>query len=801
MEQQILDLLAQKVYAPANVPELLRLLHLSPNRQQELQAVLQKLEQSGGVARIKGNRYVSPRDADLISGRIRMNRAGKGFLQPDDAGLKEIAIAESATGTALHEDRVLVRRDVRRKNFRDGDQETGTVVRILERKRTQIVGTLAQGRNSLYVIPDDPRMPHDIYVPPARDVGQPARVGDKVVVELREWESRHTSPEGEIVEVLGAPDAEGVDMLSVLRQYDLPLHFPKEVLAEAHAIGSTVNSRDFADRLDCRSHQVVTIDPDDAKDFDDAICLEKISPEQWRLWVHIADVSHYVKPGTALDAEAEKRGNSTYLVDRVIPMLPEALSNELCSLKPNVDRLTKCVEFLVANDGRVVSTKFHSAVIHSQRRFAYAQVLEILQRAPTDDPIEQMLHHAHELAQKIRRARFKNGSLELDFPEMKIRLDEQGKILRIEKNENDVSHQLIEEYMLLANEAVATRLMALQTPAIYRIHEKPDARRLQEYRQEVLAHNVQCGNLSHAAEIQKLLHKLGTLPIGPALKIGFLKSLMRARYAVEPLGHYGLAKKKYTHFTSPIRRYADLVVHRALFDKNAAKAGALKPIAEHISVTERNSADAERDSKDVKLFAFLIAQLESGEPVKYPALVTDVRNFGFFVDVPGLAMSGLVPLSLIEDDFYVFDEARRNLVGRRTRRMIRLGDKLTVQVARVDKFKKQVDFQLAAGEGKASAMRPPGSRPNAARPQQFQRDTKRPQSARQDSKRPPSSRPGNSRRQDSRPGKSSNARQSNERPQNPNKPAMFQTSGSKFSTTQRPLIKSSGSSRFSRRRR
>ncbi|HXI69062.1 MAG TPA: ribonuclease R [Verrucomicrobiae bacterium] len=806
MKEQILRLLEQKDYVPLSAENLRRHLRVPPDREPEFERTLRKLEREGQIVRIKADRYVRTSDADLIPGRIRMNRAGKGFLQPDDTGLKEIAIAESATGTALHEDRVLVRRDVRRKNFRDGDQETGTVVRILERKRTQIVGTLAQGRNSLYVIPDDPRMPHDIYVPPARDVGRPARVGDKVVVELREWESRHTSPEGEIVEVLGAPDAEGVDMLSVLRQYDLPLHFPKAVLHEAHAIGSTVHPHDLKDRLDCRAHNVITIDPDDAKDFDDAICLERVSPEQWRLWVHIADVSHYVKPGTALDEEAQKRGNSTYLVDRVIPMLPEALSNELCSLKPNVDRLTKCVEFLVANDGHVLSTKFHSAVIHSQRRFAYKQVLEILQRAPTDDPIEQMLHRAHELAQKIRRSRFKNGSLELDFPEMKIRLDEQGKILRIEKNENDVSHQLIEEYMLLANEAVATRLMHLRTPAIYRIHEEPDARRLQEYRQDVLSHNVPCGNLSQPAEIQKLLHKLGTLPIGAALKIGFLKSLMRARYAVEPLGHYGLAKKKYTHFTSPIRRYADLVVHRALFDKNAPKLGALKPVAEHISVTERNSADAERDSKDVKLFAFLKAQLESGDPIKYPALVTDVRNFGFFVDVPGLAMSGLVPLSTIQDDFYVFDESRSNLVGRRTRRVIGLGDRLTVQVAKVDSFKKQVDFCLAAGEGKVAAPRPPGSRPNAARPQPQPQRGKYPQSSRRDSKRPPSSRPENSRRQDSRktdsrPGKSQTARRSEERPQTPNKPAMFQTSGSKFSTTQRPLIKASGSSRFSRRRR
>ena len=807
MEQRILNLLGEKNYVPLSAENLQRHLRVPPDAAAEFDRTLGEMERNGAIARIKGNRYVRPSEADLIPGRIRMNKAGKGFLQPDDSTLKEIAIAESATGTALHEDRVLVRRDARRKNFRDGDQETGTVIRVLERKRTQLVGTLQQGRNALFVTPDDPRIPHDVLVAPPRDVGRHANIGDKVVVELREWEWRNSNPEGEIIEVLGAPDEEGVDMLSVLRQYDLPLHFPKAVLAEAHAIGSTVDPRDLAGRLDCRAHNVITIDPDDAKDFDDAICLERISPEQWRLWVHIADVSHYVKPGTALDAEAQKRGNSTYLVDRVIPMLPEALSNELCSLKPSVDRLTKCVEFVIAHDGRVLNTKFHSAVIHSQRRFAYAQVLEILQRAPTDDPIEQMLHQAHELAQKIRRARFKNGSLELDFPEMKIRLDEQGKILRIEKSENDVSHQLIEEYMLLANEAVATRLMAQQTPAIYRIHEEPDARRLQEYRQEVLAHHVPCGNLNQPAEIQKLLHKLGTLPIGPALKIGFLKSLMRARYAVEPLGHYGLAKKKYTHFTSPIRRYADLVVHRALFDKNAPKEGPLKSIAEHISVTERNSADAERDSKDVKLFAFLIAQLESGEPVKYPALVTDVRNFGFFVDVPGLAMSGLVPLSLVKDDFYVFDEARRNLVGRRTRRTIGLGNKITVQVARVDKFKKQVDFQLAVEEGKSASPRPTGSRPEGSRPQpqHHQPHSKRPQSSsrrdsKHESKRPSSSRPPSGRQPDRRQTERPRDQRQNERPQG-SKPAVFQTSGSKFSTAQRPLIKSSGSQRSSRRRR
>jgi ribonuclease R len=729
MEDLILKLLGRNDYVPLNVPELLTQLGRPPHQQQELQRALRALEQSGRVLRTKGNRYIEPREADLIPGKIRMNRAGKGFLQPDDPGLKEIAIPANATGTALHEDRVLVRRDVRSQGLRHrgGDENTGTVIRVLERKRNRIVGTLQRGRQFLYVVPDDPRMAHDVYVPEPRDVGRPALVGDKVVVELQEWESRQSNPEGEIIEVLGAPGEEGVDMLSVLRQYDLPLHFPKQVLTDARAIGSEVRAEEIVGRVDCRRDQVVTIDPDDAKDFDDAICLKRVSPEQWKLWVHIADVSHYVKPGTPLDDEARKRGNSTYLVDRVIPMLPEALSNELCSLKPNVDRLTKCVEFLVSNEGRVLSTKFYPAVIHSQRRFSYQEVFTLLQRPPAS-PIEQMLHDANELTQRIRRLRFKAGSLELDFPETKIRLDERGRVARIEKIVNDVSHQLIEECMLLANEAVAARLMAQNLKAIYRIHEEPAEKRLQEYREDVLSHNVPCGNLNNRMEVQRLLQKLGTIPIGQALKIGFLKSLMRARYAVEPLGHYGLAKKKYAHFTSPIRRYADLVVHRALFQSSHGSVHSLKQTAEHISDTERNSADAERDSKDVKLFAFLKAQLASGQPQRYAALVTDVRNMGFFVDVPELSMSGLVHLSSMEDDFYVFEPMRNHLIGRRTRRIIRLGDKVEVQIAKVDSFKKQVDFRLTKSTAARESRPAPNSRPalnsrpaNTSRPRTEQR--------------------------------------------------------------------------------
>ncbi|MDB6026613.1 MAG: ribonuclease [Verrucomicrobiales bacterium] len=713
-EDKISKLLGRTTYKPSNVPELIQQLGLQPNQQQELQETLRKLEISGEIVRTKGNRYIKAREADLIAGTIQINRQGKGFLRLDEPGQQELVIAESATSTAMNGDRVLVRRDVKRGRPGETQMEnTGTVIRILERKRSQLVGTLQQGRQFLYVIPDDPRIPHDISVPPARDVGRPANIGDKVVVELLNWESRNSNPEGEIIEVLGTPDEEGVDMLSVLRNYELPLHFPKPVLLEANTITKSRSLTDASDadmegRTDCRDHSVVTIDPDDAKDFDDAICLQRVSHERWKLWVHIADVSHYVKTGSPLDEEARKRGNSTYLVDRVIPMLPEALSNELCSLKPGVDRLTKCVEFLLSNDGKVMDATFYPAVIRSKRRFTYKEVFAILQKEPAD-PIERLLHDANDMAQRIRRARFKAGSLDLDFPENKIRLDAHGRVLLIEKVENDISHQLIEEYMLLANEAVATRLISLRRPAPHRIHEPPKEQKLREFREDVVSHHIPCGNLNQRPEVQKLLAKLNTIPIGRALKIGFLKSLMRARYSIDPIGHYGLAKQKYAHFTSPIRRYADLMVHRALFDNaNATKAKhSMKETADHISETERNSSDAERDSKEVKLYAYLKSQLKTGEMQKYSGLVIDVRNFGFFVDVGDLCMSGLVHLSSIQDDFFIFDPTRDHLIGRRSRRIIKLGDKLDVQVYKVDTFKKQVDFELvktaAAAKGGVKA--------------------------------------------------------------------------------------------------
>jgi ribonuclease R len=709
MESRILNLLGRKDYVPASGPDLRRELRLDPAQDRTLRNTLKQLERSGQIARIKGNRWIIPQEADLIPGRIQITRSGRGFLAPDAPGHGEIEVRASDTGTAFHDDHVLVRLNDRPRGKRsrspEESAETGTVVRVLERRRTTIVGTLKKTEQFLCVVPDDPRYRHDVFVPPPRDVGRTARAGDKVVVELRHWESRHTAPEGVITEVLGPPTAEGVDMLGVLRQYDLPLKFPRNVLQEVKRFGTEVTKRDLDGRTDCRDHAVITIDPDTAKDFDDAFYLERTREGNWKLWVHIADVSHYVDPGSALDKEARKRGNSTYLVDRVIPMLPEALSNELCSLKPHVDRLTKCVEFLISKDGVPQRARCYPAVIHSQRRLAYEEAMAVIS-GKTQDDIETMIKDADALAQKIRKHRFKAGSLALDFPESRIRLDDKGRVAAIEKVENDQSHQLIEEFMLLANETVARRLIKLKRPSIHRVHEKPDPARLREYREVVLSHNVPCGNLERPQEVQKLLHRLKDLAIGPALKIGFLKSLMRARYAIDPLGHYGLAKANYTHFTSPIRRYADLVVHRTLFDDGQESKAELKETADHISSTERNSSDAERDSKSVKLYAFLQAQLDGRKPQPYSALVTDVRNFGFFVDVTDLGMSGLVPLSILTDDFYEFDSTRLLVRGRRNRQVIKLGDRVEVQISKVDHAQKRVDFTLVS----SGSAKPQGSR-------------------------------------------------------------------------------------------
>lgn len=718
MNDPVLRLLSKPGTLPADVPTLLKKLAWPEARRAEVQSVLHLEEREGRLVRIKGDRYVRPDEAGLVTGRLRVNRSGRGWVLPDDPAVGEVAVPEPATGTAFNEDRVLVRRDPA------GD--TGVVIRVLERRRTRFVGTLQRGQGVLKVVPDDPRIPHEFYVAEPRGAARRARPGDKVVVELKEWESRRSNPEGEVVECLGRPTDSGVDMLSVLRQYSLEKEFPKAVVDGARAFGSQVRPSDLAGRLDCRSHRVVTIDPDDAKDFDDAICVERERGGGWRLWVHVADVAHYVRPGSALDREARERGNSTYLVDRVIPMLPEELSNELCSLKPGVDRLTQCVEFELAPDGAVRQARFHRAVIHSQRRYTYAEALETLQR-PAKDAFDDMMHDAGLLAQRLRRARFAAGALELGSSEIKIRLDDRGHVLRLDRHDNDESHQLIEEFMLLANEAVAKHLIRLGRNALHRVHEEPEPTRLAEFANEVRALGIDCGDLRDRAEMRRLTERIVKHPAGHALRVGLLRSLARARYDVQSHGHFGLAKTHYTHFTSPIRRYSDLVVHRALVGHPVGDSAELNRLARHLSDSERNSSDAERDSRDVKMFHYLDRQIRSGERTVYAAVIVGVQAGGFLVDVPELAVGGLVPVSSLEDDFYVLDAARRCWVGRRRRRVFRVGDRVQVRIRKVDTEARRLDFELDGTAVRSRGAAQPGrlTRPAMpARSEKFQRPSR-----------------------------------------------------------------------------
>ena len=710
IREKLLALVRAPDYRPRDRDEIARALGLQGRDRVEVRKTLHELEHAGEIVRIRKNRYVLPSEADLVTGKLSIHQAGYGFLVPEKAGEPDIFIAAENTGTAMNGDRVVARisRDVppRRAKVRAGQasqhRSEGRVIRILERARDTIVGTLQQTRNFYYVVPDDPRLVHDVYVqvPPRAKLPQTPTRDDKVVVRLEAWESRHVNPEGEIIEILGAATAPGIDMLSIIRKYDLPTEFPKSVLDEANRIPQSVEQKLIQGREDLRDQFIVTIDPDDARDFDDAINVEKIDQNGgWRLGVHIADVSAYVTPESALDREARRRGNSVYLPDRVIPMLPERLSNGVCSLNPSVDRLTHSVFIEFDKSGRAKDARFAKSVIRSAKRLTYKEAYAILQAKPNGE-LSRRLHTAWELASLLRRKRFEQGSLDLDFPEVKVHVDANGKPTRLERVENDQSHQLIEEFMLAANEAVARELRHRSIATIYRVHEDPDPEKLGEYREFILSFGYKVGDLSHRKEVQRFLASIKGKPEEQALKIGLLKSLKRARYAAQPLGHYGLAKAHYLHFTSPIRRYADFVVHRTLAERNLPRRskidiGQIESLANHISDTERNAAEAEIESVRLKKLQFFEQQLKERNPEVFRAAIMDVRNYGLVVELPDALVTGVVHVSTLSDDFYRFDAAQRWLVGRRTNRRFSVGDEIRVFVARVDTFKRQIDFAIA----------------------------------------------------------------------------------------------------------
>lgn len=651
----------------------------------------------------KGSRRVSiAQEGDYVEGRYKPRKNGDGIVIPDDGSVGEIYIPRGGNNGAFLNDKVRVRvkparptRGHRSMNF----EVRGKISSVLERAFVEVVGQFTYDDGEEICVPDDPRFPNKIIIDGKKAKLSPSK-GDKVVVHIEYYGDKGDAPRGRLVTVLGPADAKGVDIAGIMAQYALPKRFSSHVIHEAKNLPEVLRKEDYAGRKDCRKHIVITIDPDDARDFDDAICVKHEKDGSYRVWVHIADVSYFVKPGSKLDKEAEKRGNSTYLVDRVIPMLPEVLSNGLCSLQPKVDRLTKCVEILIDPSGMVLEYSAYPAVIHSKKRYTYEEAMGIIDgggKSATDKIIEL----GWEIAAKCRERRLINGSLDLDFPDRKIRLNKDGEVGRIDIMYNDASHQLIEEFMLLANECVAKELKKRKTKTIYRVHEEPAKERIREL-EEILAKNrLPSKGLSKPENLVKAIKRIKKHPAASALSVSVLRSMKRARYSKKPLGHYGLAKKDYTHFTSPIRRYADLIVHRCLFEKTNQSDEGFARIADHISWTERNSADAEIDSKMVKLQKYLERIKNDPDRGKFQAVVIDVRPKGLWIDLPTLGLSGVVPIRAMGTESFKFNTRESSIESRHSGKKYRMGDKIMVHVLKIDKARRLFDFTLAGTKGRS----------------------------------------------------------------------------------------------------
>lgn len=667
------------------------------------------METNGSIVRIRGDLYVLPQAADLVTGVISFHAKGFAFILGEN-GAEDVIVPAGETGTAFHQDLVVARR-IPTPPGRFRGRAHAQVIRIVKRRRSTLVGTLHKAGAFYHVTPDDPRHLHDIYVPdPAQSRLRPVpALGDKVVVRVHEWTDPHLHPEGEICERLGRTGDPNVDILGIIRKHELPTSFPSEALAEVSrfSLNPEGHAHDPGPRLDLRHEAVFTIDPDTAKDFDDAIHLKPAGPGLWEIGIHIADVSFYVRPGGALDKEARHRGNSVYLVNQVIPMLPEELSNGLCSLLPDVDRLTFSVIATMTENGRILREKICRTVIRSRRRYTYQEAFAILQHPPRDEA-GHTLHQAWKLASVLRENRFNNGALDLEMPEVKVRLDDRGLPVALEKVEHDSSHQLIEEFMLLANETVARVTKNKHLPAIYRVHESPNPEKLAELRQSLLIHGIKVGDLTKRQEMQRASRAIAKHPASHALKIALLKSLKRACYRTQPLGHYGLAKTNYCHFTSPIRRYADLVVHRALLkpgERPRYQAGDLEDISVWISQTERVAAEAEQDTVRIKKLEFFQLQLAGDPPPSFEAIITDIQPAGLLVEVPAFLVTGFIHISALGRDFFIFDEKTRRLTSRKSKATHRIGGTLRVQVDKIDFARQQIDFRAAGAAPRSGGRR------------------------------------------------------------------------------------------------
>ncbi len=714
---EILDFIREKSAHPMKLKELAKALAIPQDEYRDFRNTVKELLDSGELVKLKRGRIGVAREMDVVVGPIMITRGGLGFIRREGDTI-DILIPTVAIGTAMDGDKVMVRL-----TGHQGERRTGAVVRVVERTGRNIVGVFGKGPHFFYVRPDNPRIHRDIYVPSDATAG--AQEGEKVVCRLTLWDDQYLNPEGEVIERIGFPGQPGVDMKTVIKAFDLPEEFPEDVFNEAEIASARLSEETGEGRMDLTKEIIYTIDPSDAKDHDDAVSVVKTG-KGYRLGVHIADVSHFVQAGTALDTEAFKRGNSVYLPGMVIPMLPEGLSNDVCSLKPNRRRLAHSVYIDFDKTGKVLSWEVADTVIKSVAKLSYEEVQEFFNNGIPEGRagikikrVAENLTTARELAQILSQRRFAEGSLDFDLPESKITLNEKGEVIELSNRVRLESHRLIEEFMLAANKAVALEVFRSAQPFLYRVHDKPDMEKLEAFSAMMarLGYKFPVSKTTRPVDLARFLQTVKDKPEADFINELMLRSMQKAVYQRNNIGHFGLAFSHYTHFTSPIRRYPDLIVHRLLRMRRpdgtypAAFAKRVVSVIDHVgthcSETERKAEAAEREAVKVKQVQFMARHVGD----HFMGIISGVTGFGFFVRLDNLGAEGLVRVSSIDDDYYRFDEQRYALIGRRTSRSFRLGDRVEVGVLSVDKVSNEIELFLPGtgkGEGnggKASRKR------------------------------------------------------------------------------------------------
>ncbi|MBP7776761.1 MAG: ribonuclease R [Acidobacteria bacterium] len=729
--------------APATARELARVLAVPREAQASFRRELKALVADGQLAVVRGNRYTLPERVLDVAGRLQGHASGIAFVIPD-AGGKDVFIPASRRGGALHGDRVVARVE----SGRDAERLEGRVVEVSERRSARIVGRLTRDRRGVALVrPFDARLDTDIRVP--HDSLLEAVDGDMVTVEVTRWPGPTADAAGRIVEVLGALDDPGVDTAVVLRKHGIPDEHAPDAVAEARARDAAVHAHEIAGRTDFRGEVIVTIDGEHARDFDDAISIGRSPNGHYWLGVHIADVAHYVREGSALDLDGFERGTSVYFPERAVHMFPHELATGVCSLNPHVDRLVQSCLMEVNRHGDVVRYELHDGVIHSRARMTYDAVNGIV--ATKDAALREIYRDLvptfelmRELFDVLNARRRRRGSIDFDLPEAEVVVDADGAISDIIAAERNIAHRIIEEFMLLANETVAGHLETAGMPALYRVHEAPDPARVIEFEDFVSSLGVSLdappGGV-HPRHFQQLVDRIKGAPEERPIAFLMLRTMQKARYDDANLGHFGLAAHTYTHFTSPIRRYPDLVVHRVLRELRHGLAGderraeleeALPEVAQHTSAMERRAQEAERELLQWKKVRFMTDKIGD----VYGGYITGVAAYGLFVQMTEHFVEGLVHVSTLVDDFYRFDEAARVLLGERSKRIFRLGDVVRVRVLRVDMDRRQVELGIEEVlDVVARDQRARGARPSAARPRKGRRAPPRAGARRRDGKR------------------------------------------------------------------